>query len=392
MMDAATESPVLSSAPRAKAIRAIRDIVTGGALAPGEPLPSERTLAKQLQVSRRTLRWALSTLEEEGLIGSRGGKTRVANRLAPAPSVADPLLENAVIVLSNQIIALSSDYHDPAKTGNSDAIIRGALQGVADAGYHTLLLHPGMLNQDMLRRIASGKPKGFVLPWFEEDQAKPVLSYFAQTHAPIIAYGSHPDVLGFDRIESHHESGSYRVTQWLIAQGRKRPLFFWTAPTDLYWYAPRLAGYQRAMREAGLEPMPPVILQGKAFDQSETAEDFDLQRRACAAYLIEKMLGDQAVDAIIVPSDGYVCGVAAACRLCGKAPGQDVLIAGYDNYWDKCWERRHESYRPAATVDKRNFEMGQAMVQMLEDRIHGRLPQEPQCRLIEPVLVVPQAE
>lgn len=53
------------------------EAVTSGALAPGDRLPPERELSRQLGVSRMTLRQALDSLERQGLVhravGRRGG-------------------------------------------------------------------------------------------------------------------------------------------------------------------------------------------------------------------------------------------------------------------------------------------------------------------------------
>ena len=47
---------------------------------------------------------------------------------------------------------------------------------------------------------------------------------------------------------------------------------------------------------------------------------------------------------------------------------------------------------PVATVDKRNHECGRQMIRLLLERIEGRLPPEPQCRVVEPELIVTDAK
>jgi len=79
--------------------------------------------------------------------------------------------------------------------------------------------------------------------------------------------------------------------------------------------------------------------------------------------------------------------VAAACRLMKKEPGRDVLVVGYDNYWEACVERRWEDFTPSATVDKRNHDLGAEMVKLMFERSEGRLPREPQLRVLEPRVI-----
>ena len=54
-----------------------------GLLSPGEVLPSEATLAKNLQVSRTVVREALARMKHDGLLDSqKGGRTRVAQDIS----------------------------------------------------------------------------------------------------------------------------------------------------------------------------------------------------------------------------------------------------------------------------------------------------------------------
>jgi GntR family transcriptional repressor for pyruvate dehydrogenase complex len=77
-----------------------------GLLAPGSRLPSERSLANQLGISRSTLRLALTTLMQCGLLVSargRSGGTFVADRPPLAERDAWPLGEEAAAVLDYRV-------------------------------------------------------------------------------------------------------------------------------------------------------------------------------------------------------------------------------------------------------------------------------------------------
>jgi len=52
----------------------LRGIINRGELQPGDILPSEATLCEQYGVSRTTVRAALSTLANEGLVTSESGR------------------------------------------------------------------------------------------------------------------------------------------------------------------------------------------------------------------------------------------------------------------------------------------------------------------------------
>ncbi len=64
---------------------ALRDAILGGRYEPGDPLPSERSLADQFGVNRGTIREGIHRLEAWGLVEVRqGGSTRVRDFLASA--------------------------------------------------------------------------------------------------------------------------------------------------------------------------------------------------------------------------------------------------------------------------------------------------------------------
>lgn len=64
---------------------ALRDAILGGRYGPGDPLPSERSLADQFGVNRSTIREGIHRLEAWGLVEVRqGGSTRVRDFLASA--------------------------------------------------------------------------------------------------------------------------------------------------------------------------------------------------------------------------------------------------------------------------------------------------------------------
>lgn len=61
----------------------LTEAIHNGAFAPGEILPSETELGKQMDVSRTVVREALARMKNEGLLQSRkGGRTMVANDLS----------------------------------------------------------------------------------------------------------------------------------------------------------------------------------------------------------------------------------------------------------------------------------------------------------------------
>lgn len=80
--------------PRASSlvVAQIERLILDGTLLPGQKIPPERELAEQLNVSRPTLREALTTLETRGMLQSKRGEGTTVCELF-GESVIDPLMQ-----------------------------------------------------------------------------------------------------------------------------------------------------------------------------------------------------------------------------------------------------------------------------------------------------------
>src|SRR3954463_16655061 len=80
-------NPVTTGRVSAEIAERIKAAIRDGRLAPGDQLPPERDLTRQLGVSRVSVRDALRMLEANGLIEVRVGARGGAFVTAPAPSL-----------------------------------------------------------------------------------------------------------------------------------------------------------------------------------------------------------------------------------------------------------------------------------------------------------------
>src|ERR1043166_437808 len=86
-MAAALFSPVSTGRVSVEIVDRIKAAIRAGALAPGDQLPSERELTKQLGGSRVSVRDALRMLEASGRVEVRVGAKGGACVTAPAPKL-----------------------------------------------------------------------------------------------------------------------------------------------------------------------------------------------------------------------------------------------------------------------------------------------------------------
>lgn len=371
-------------APQARVIHSLKQWMSDGALSAGSLLPSERVLSEQLRVNRGTVRRALQVLQDEGLLRTQNGRTRiVTQRKAEERAGA---LRNSVALLSPLFSDAPADDHNG---GRVEYIGRGALEGIKAAGKHAMSLNPDCLTRSEIQELASGQPFGVVITDIARNPAKGVelASMFRETGVPVSVYGDLLENAAFDRVTSDQENGSYQLTNFLIERGCRRILNFWSAPADRYWNIQRREGYEKAMHEAGLAVLPTA--QMPAFPETgDEIEIFEQGSRATVGYLVEHLIGSAPVDGLLLSTDNDYFGVASACRLCGKEPQREIMIVGYDNYWFNDGKREFEKTAPLATIDKRNKVMGCELVRLLVERVAGHLPKEPQRRVVPPELIV----
>lgn len=381
------EKDELAGGDRLRVIRGLRQLIASE-LTPHDPMPSERNLSQRFGVGRTLVRTALQRLTKEGLLRREGPRTRAITAKARQ---TDTWMSQAVVFLDP---LFDSRDRSPEDAYWANYLSLGLGQAVRDAGHHVVALNPNELRPQDIRKLAEEKPIGVLVPEIYGGglETPQLIQMLVSAGTRVVVYGGNPELAPFDRVMSDHEAGAYQLTQWLIQQGRRRIAHIWPAPAEGYWYAPRQAGYERAMREAGLTPRPPILCNPLPLVEQETAEDqrrtvFDNAARNTAGFLVEHMIGGTPLDALMAGTDRDAFAVTAAVRVFGRTPGKDFSVTGYDNYWTRCCERAFEPCPPAATVDKCNDRMGQEMVSLLLDRAAGRLPETPQCRQIEPRLV-----
>ncbi len=99
---------------------------------------------------------------------------------------------------------------------------------------------------------------------------------------PAVAYGNAPELRDYDRAYSDHRAGSRDLTRWLLAHGRRRIVPFFPLEPSMFWETERIAGYEEAMREAGLEPLPCAVFGSPSVEAMESSVERFRVRTALA--------------------------------------------------------------------------------------------------------------
>lgn len=347
---------------------------------PGAALPSELELVARLGVSRSTVRTVLKQLEAQGLVECLG--RRQGRRAAERPRHRG--------VWARTVVVLSPARIDPftkAHTGWLEAIEAGAMDALRQHGLYGLLMDAQGLGDvlDDPERLPQG---GLVV---RDRDSLASVRCLREHGVPTVAYGTEAAIEGVDQVYTDQEAGCLALTRHLLGRGRRRLLRVWTGGGDPWWLCQRDRGYECALREAGLEPLPPLRVPSGDPDVPQLTI-FPERIRLYAGFLAEFVLGSNPVDAILSTTDRDVYAIDAALRLLGRTPQEDVDLVGYDNIWETCEERARGLVRPLATVDKQNDLAGREMVRLLLERIAAQDALPARQVPIPPLPVFPLAQ
>ena len=369
--------------PRQQAIEGVKRYIRDRALTAGTPLPSQRDLAALIGVSQPTVRRALTVLEAEGWVGPQRGYTRLVAAAATGRSPT-PVLTDCIMVLGPERPAGESPG------GILVAISVGLQEEIAARGYHAMLFNPTAEPLPALSRKLAAGPAGIAVPefWQSVETDRDLTALLAAAAVPVVAYGQSVTGDRFDRVSSDHAVGARMLTEHLLARGRRR--ICQVLPRDkqdVYWVRGRRDGYLAAMSAHGLAPLPPLLVSDLGSTDDDRDDGMERWSRYLAGHLAELLLVDQPVDGILATNDWEVPRLHLALRHLRRTPGEDVLVAGYDNVWQEAQLHRLDPEPPAATIDKLNRELGREMIRLLLARIDESLGDAPVRRCIAPRLI-----
>ena len=156
----------------------------------------------------------------------------------------------------------------------------------------------------------------FALP---HDQEAPLLGRLAKSGLPVVVLGpplgleDHLSSVGVD-----DEAAAFDAVKYLLSQGRTSVATI-TGPVATSSGRERLAGYRRALAEAGGGRSRPMSAQGDWSPRSG---------RVAARRLVER---HPSLDGLFVASDLMALGAVGALREAGRRVPEDVAVVGFDD-------------------------------------------------------------
>lgn len=255
-----------------------------------------------------------------------------------------------------------------------------------ELGYNIILAHslndPAREDQ-VLRRLMARRVDGFIIsPAHRLAPTATAYQEIANNHIPVVILGhKSPFCAQFHNVESEDLNGSQSCTRHLLDLGHRRIAFF-AGPAGATWAQERLEGYQRALREAGIDPDEKLVF--AAGSSIEDGEKAALQ-----------MLNEQAHPTAIQSCNDLVAiGAGSVLMKQGVRIPEELSIAGFGNVL------LAEYFRvPLTTVRQPKFRLGAAAMEILSRLLREqsaeskRLPAELIIRSSTraPQLIIPQS-
>lgn len=236
------------------------------------------------------------------------------------------------------------------------AVVRGAEDVAFSNGYRLMLCHT---DNDHTKELAylnalrAYLPAGLiVIPSSFSDLTVQAESY-RKAGAAVVCVDRLPRDWKGDSVTVANEKGAYNATHLLIRM-RHRHVAVITGPLHLTNAQDRVAGFQRALKEARIA-IPPDFIQETTFER---------QGGYTKGLLLLRMLPRPT--AIFATNDMIALGVLDAIKEIGLRCPEDVSVVGFDNM-----SFVELTSPPLTSVHQPGYQLGTTAARILLDRVSG---------------------
>ncbi len=293
--------------------------IMDGTLVAGEKLPSERILQQELNISRATVRQAISTLTQRNLLQSIAG-------------TGSFILERQPITVGSGLIGLvvsSPNFHF-----FYPQLAAAFSQRLQEAGYSIMMsLHNdstdvfARIEREMLARGIAGMA---ITPPRHGDLSRidDLISEMRQAQIPVVFIGRRSErYREIDCVATDNYQIGYQAAKHLIALGHERIIHI--GLLDYSTGQDRANGYREAMLEMGLEPQ---IIEMAEFPIETSSDGSQSEHLAVPAHKAAYKIWKEArPTAAFCFNDITAMGVYKALRELNLRIPQDVSLISVDD-------------------------------------------------------------
>ena len=271
---------------------------------------------------------------------------------------------------TNSIALVLTDITNPFFT----TVARGVEDVASEAGYTVTYCNTDEDESKEQKNIAlllQQQVDGILLvPALSKPDA---VNYILGRKLPVVVLDRRMPDAETDVVRCDSEDGAYQLVRYLIELGHRR-IAVLTGPEGTSTADDRLAGYRRAMSEAGLEQIDPWVQRG-SFTQNSGYE------------MTGNVVGLNPRPSAIFAANNFIAiGAMMAVQEHGLAVPEDVALVGFDDLPQAL------VMFPFLTVAAQPaYEMAQAATRLLLARIAGEAPEEQQEIVLPTELIIRQS-
>lgn len=301
-------APTKSGATLTRKVRsAILAGIRTGDFAPGKQIPTERELCVRLGVSRITVRSALASLAQEGVLRRRAGSGTFVN-------------ENRLRSGTIGFLRCQHGQHPHEISGDLvfSEILEGIQSELLQSGTHLIFSYIPEEGEDSkcLLETLRGKTDGLILGEMRnENFYREVLS----RQIPFVLINPEFSDYAADTVDYDNVTGAMTAVEYLINLGHRR-IGFVNGRMPTRHAVERLNGYRSALEKHGIS-YSPALVAGETNWQSETGY----------AAALDLLAREPSITAVFAANDALAIGTMKGLHKAGLRVPTDVSVLGFDD-------------------------------------------------------------
>jgi len=297
-------------------------------------------------------------------------RARVEAAIADLGYVPNVLARSLRSRRTDTLALILTDISNPFWT----TVSRGVEDAASDAGFNVILCNTdeSEVEQDKYLRVLLQKQVDGVLLVPARSALEPI-QFVQSQDTPVVVLDRLIPNAQADTVHCDSEEGGYQLTHLLLSLGHRR-IAVLSGPQGVSTAEERVAGYQRALAEAGIDIDPALIHYGR----------FSLE----SGYtMTQQVLAVTPRPSGLFASNNFIAiGALRALRDAGLQVPEDLALVGFDDLPEDL------VVDPFLTVVAQPaYEMGQRATELLLARLSGEAPEAYQEIVLPTVLIVRQS-
>lgn len=311
----------------------LSDRIRSGLYSTGDPLPTERTLAADLGVHRRSVRTAIDRLVRDGLVSRKPNCRPTVGRTTPEVDDTSGHRMPPRISTSNLIALLMWHGGGPLEHAGSSQqrIFWGMNQALMKLGYHAVFLDLGgdqigseeenaAREAEHLRYIRDQGFGGALFYPYAYRHNRDLVREISRT-IPLVLLDRKIPGVETDFVGIENQGAMAEVSRHLIAHGHRR-IAHVTRLEPIHTVQDRIQGYLDAMRSTDASGVTEMVLPLPPYDDDRYWTLVDA---------VFRLPQEQRPTAAVCVSDYTAVGLAERLEQLGLSVPGDVAVTGFDN-------------------------------------------------------------